>query len=148
MNSNSHRHRIRLSQENQMIENDIESNRPIEKEKIDIGNYAPMPFLRELNEGTATLLISSLPDSNEYTFHFNSTNGYDNLVSDKFLQCCDEMINDLSSFIAEEQRIIDDSKKIINKLAEMMTGNNKIAEETEAFENGFLLMNDATKEEE
>ena len=148
MNSNPHRHRIRLSHENQMIENDIESNRPIKKEKIDIGSYAPMPFFRELNEGTATLWISSLPDSNEYEFHFNSTSGYDNFVSDKFLQCCDEMINDLNSFIVEEQRIIDDSKKIINKLAEMMTGNSKIAEETEAFENGFLLMNDATKEEE
>ena len=143
----SHRHRISLNETNEIIENDAETKQNIESKKVVVKNYEPVPFFREINEENASVSITRGSNEDVYMIHFNASNGYKYFASGGLSQCCDQMINELLYFVEKEQKIIEDSKRIIDKFAEMMVGNGEIADDVEAFEHGFLLMNEVIKEE-
>ena len=60
-----------------------------------------------------------------------------------FSACCDKAVSMLNDYAERQERVLSDTRRLIDMLANAMLWNGDLADKAEAFEHGLDVMNEA-----
>lgn len=152
-----HEHAISLSKNSKGFNgNEVESKRMMEGSKAKSDGEPPLVIDEIVKEGSVKVLVRNVSVNGvagEYDVRISCNmpsegDGIDigffkECPGMNFNACCDKAVSMLNDYAERQERVLSDTRRLIDVLANAMLGNGDLADKADAFENGLDVMNEA-----